>query len=56
MEVGKIGELKKKLREEGRLVMIENGCEVLKEPPKGYERFYEYEIRQQGMIEFKPDF
>jgi len=29
---------------------------VLKEPPKPYERFYDYEIRQQGQIKFNPDF
>lgn len=52
----KIKETKKKLQEEGRLVMIDNNTEVLKEPPKPFERFYEYEIRQQGQIEFRPDF
>lgn len=36
--------------------MIDNNTEVLKEPPKPFERFYEYEIRQQGQIEFRPDF
>lgn len=52
----KINTLKKRLAEEGRLVVIDNNTEVLKEPPKPYERFYEYEIRQQGEIQFKPDF
>jgi len=28
--------------------MINNEIKVLKEPPKPYERFYDYEIRQQG--------
>ena len=36
--------------------MIDDSTEVLKEPPKPYERFFEYEIRRQGELEFKPDF
>lgn len=45
-----------KLKNDGRLKVINNNDEVLKEPPQPYKRFYEYEIRRQAKIPFNPDF
>ena len=48
--------LKNKLRSEHRLKKINKDIKVLTTPPSGYDSFYSYEIRQQGEIEFKPEF
>ena len=55
-EIESLEDLKIKLKNDGRLKVISNNDEVLKVPPKPYERFYEYEIRKQATIPFKPDF
>ena len=56
LEIESLEDLKIKLKNDGRLKVISNNDEVLKVPPKPYERFYEYEIRKQATIPFKPDF
>lgn len=48
LEIASLEDLKIKLKNDGRLKVITNNDEVLKVPPKPYERFYEYEIRRQA--------
>lgn len=38
------------------MISLENQAEVLKKPPEPYKYFYNYEIRQQATIPFRPDF
>ena len=56
MEIDSLEDFKVKLKNDGRLKVISNNDAVLKVPPKPYERFYEYEIRMQSTLLFKPDF
>lgn len=49
-------DVKKRMIQENRLIKIDKGTEVLKKPPPPFERFYDYEIRQQGTLVFKPEF
>lgn len=56
MEIESLEDFKIKLKNDGRLKVISNNDEVLKVPPKPYERFYDYEIRMQSVLPFKPDF
>lgn len=39
-----------------QLISTEEKSDIHKDPPQGFKSFYSYELRQQGKIEFKPDF
>lgn len=39
-----------------RMISVEEKSSVLAKPPEGFKTFYSYELRQQGQIQFEPDF